>query len=420
VYQGNSFADTKHYLYGLECIAELVDTDEPESEWRYYHQDGNHLVRQTTNEQAEVTFAWTFSPEGAVVLGEKGPVTNLGCGAIYDWSTDLIFKQGRYFDPNSGIWLTMSGLVIYQGSWMPYNRQRKGSKNKKRLYWLLLLLLLVLTGCMTGEPTPVVDPTQVVEVVTETAVTKECVSTATATPSPTATDSPSPTATDNPTMQPPLDPTPPVVTVPSLPTETSTPTSTPLPMAGFQLSDPFGTEGNGFYWTCLFGDSDCGLPLGNHDGIDLVSKRYIDRSCSDSFPRCVNFDYGPPQAASMAYRTVYSPVTGVVAEINPLKNDQLIIDQVKNPSRPQDPAIDGLKIELFHLKPDSILREASAVIAGQTRLGYFDDFRPHLHLGLIENGQHRDPYPWLPESNPPNFGPYYNARGGPYASLPQR
>ncbi len=102
--QGGAFATTKHYLYGLACVGELVDADEPASkEWRFYQRDGNSLVRQTTNEQEDITMAWTFSPEGAVVLGEEGPVTNLDCGnnATYDWSTGLIFKNGRYFDPRT-------------------------------------------------------------------------------------------------------------------------------------------------------------------------------------------------------------------------------------------------------------------------------------------------------------------------------
>ena len=88
--QGGAFATTKHYLYGLACLGELVDADEPATkEWRYYQRDGNSLVRQTTNEQEDITLAWTFSPEGAVVLGEEGSVTNLDCGsnATYDWST---------------------------------------------------------------------------------------------------------------------------------------------------------------------------------------------------------------------------------------------------------------------------------------------------------------------------------------------
>jgi hypothetical protein len=33
-------------LYGLECIGELVDAGDPETEeWRYYHRDGNNLAR---------------------------------------------------------------------------------------------------------------------------------------------------------------------------------------------------------------------------------------------------------------------------------------------------------------------------------------------------------------------------------------
>lgn len=114
---GGAFADSKHYLYGLACLAEQKDADNPESEeWRYYHRDGNSLVRQTSNAQAEVTLAWTYSPEGAVLVGEEGPVTNLDCGgnATYDFSTGLIFKNGNYFDPNTGIWITLGGMFVWQ------------------------------------------------------------------------------------------------------------------------------------------------------------------------------------------------------------------------------------------------------------------------------------------------------------------
>jgi YD repeat-containing protein len=162
--EGGAFSDTKHYLYGLECIAELVDADEPESEWRFYQRDGNSLVRQTTNMQATVTLAWTYSPEGAVLLGEEGPVTNLDCSGntIYDFSTGLIFKNGSYFDPNTGIWLTMSGVVVYQGGWLPYGRRCRWGKDRKRLILLsfLLLLALLLGGCVDGDPTPVIDSAQ--------------------------------------------------------------------------------------------------------------------------------------------------------------------------------------------------------------------------------------------------------------------
>jgi hypothetical protein len=88
--QGGAFADTKHYLYGLQCIGEQADADDLEkAEWRYYHRDGQPLVRQTSNSDGAITFAWAYSPEDAVLLGEKGPVTNLDCGAIYDWNTGL-------------------------------------------------------------------------------------------------------------------------------------------------------------------------------------------------------------------------------------------------------------------------------------------------------------------------------------------
>jgi YD repeat-containing protein len=102
--QGGAFAGTKHYLYGVQCIGEQVDAGKPEkAEWRYYYRDGNPLtgsglVRQTTNSAAKITLAWACSPEGAVLIGEKGSVTNLGCGDIYDWSTGLIYEGGRYFD----------------------------------------------------------------------------------------------------------------------------------------------------------------------------------------------------------------------------------------------------------------------------------------------------------------------------------
>jgi hypothetical protein len=160
--EGGAFSDTKHYLYGLECIAELVDADEPESEWRYYHQDGNHLVRQTTNIQATVTLAWTYSPEGAIVLGEEGPVTHLGCegNTTYDFSTGLIFKNGRYFDPNTGIWITLSGIVVWNG-WQsaPTNGRQRKRNRKWLLLPLLFLIVLVLAGCgSTPSPTPGATP----------------------------------------------------------------------------------------------------------------------------------------------------------------------------------------------------------------------------------------------------------------------
>jgi YD repeat-containing protein len=149
--QGGAFAQTKHYLYGLECIGELVDADEPETEeWRYYQQDGNNLLRQTTNSQAEITLAWAYSPDGAVLFGEKGPVTNLGCGsgAVYDWSTGLVFKNGRYFDPTLGMWLTLIPMMIWQ-FWV--------RKRRHKSQWFLALVFFIsimfsLASCIPSDP----------------------------------------------------------------------------------------------------------------------------------------------------------------------------------------------------------------------------------------------------------------------------
>jgi YD repeat-containing protein len=259
--EGGAFAKTKHYLYGLECIGELVDADEPESEWRYYHQDGNHLVRQTTNIQATVTLAWTYSPEGAIVLGEEGPVTHLGCNGntTYDFSTGLIFKNGRYFDPNTGIWLTMTGMVVWNGWQTSVNHRNKKRQRSKRLFLLLLLFLVIITlaGCGGNTPagTPIPDPTE----------------TCTPTSTPTAT-LPPPVIT-NPTLTPsttPLPTTTPIyTTVP--PTNTPMPTNTPYPVPP-NLSAPtisvFGTD------TAIKGEDGFDYNPGIHNGRDVIPSRF--------------------------------------------------------------------------------------------------------------------------------------------------
>lgn len=47
---------------------------------------------------------------GAVLLGEQEPVTHLSCNsnAVYDWPIGLIYKNGKYFNPNTGIWPTLA------------------------------------------------------------------------------------------------------------------------------------------------------------------------------------------------------------------------------------------------------------------------------------------------------------------------
>ncbi len=177
--EGGPYSNTKHYLYGHACVGEQVDAGDPSNaEWRYYQQDGNGMVRQATDGNGVVTLAWTYSPEGLVLEGEEGPVTHLGCegNAIYDWSTGLIFKGGRYWDPTTGIWITLGGAVVWQW-WcpVPLNRRQCRSKEKKRLlvFLLLLLVILALAGCddpstpcppdesLPENPTPTPDSTYI-------------------------------------------------------------------------------------------------------------------------------------------------------------------------------------------------------------------------------------------------------------------
>jgi YD repeat-containing protein len=152
-------AGSKHYLYGLECIAELVDAGDAETEeWRYYQRDGRGMVRQTTNLNATITLAWAYSPDGAVVLGEKGPVTYLDCGsgAVYDWSTGLVFKNGRYFDPTLGIWITLAGMIIWlsQHSFLQKRVHRIRKRQGQSLFLLTALVILVLSGCSGSQQQP--------------------------------------------------------------------------------------------------------------------------------------------------------------------------------------------------------------------------------------------------------------------------
>ncbi len=166
--------ETKHYIYGGACLGEFVtDTQTQDTQWRHYLYDGNGYVRQTVDEQAEPTFAWTFSPDGAVAVGEEGPVTHLMCDgdAAYDWATGLIYKNGRYFDPRTHIWLSAGaiGIVLSSQRRRPNRFQRRLQRKLGKYYpqvnrGILLLLIIVsvtiLIGCGGGSTTtPTPQPT---------------------------------------------------------------------------------------------------------------------------------------------------------------------------------------------------------------------------------------------------------------------
>jgi hypothetical protein len=94
-------------------------------------------------------------------------VSHLICGGVHDWSTGLIFKGGRYFDPSLGIWLALTPLVVLQ-SWLRRERsaERRGRKRKRRgMPWYVMVLLVMgvggmLAGCEGCDtPTPTCTPT---------------------------------------------------------------------------------------------------------------------------------------------------------------------------------------------------------------------------------------------------------------------
>jgi hypothetical protein len=125
--------------------------------WRYYLPDGEERVRQLTALTGAIVSVWRFDPDGGVLEGPQGPVTHLLCanGGVYDWSTGLIYQNGRYFDPMLGIWLAMTPLLVMQ-SW-----RRKGKRSKHERRRILLAVLGVallgvglLAGCNRPMPTP--------------------------------------------------------------------------------------------------------------------------------------------------------------------------------------------------------------------------------------------------------------------------
>jgi hypothetical protein len=181
---------TTLYLYGHDCLGKYTD------HWLYYLPDASGYVRQGTDSQGQVVNTWTYDPDGTVLTGPKGLVSHLVCGGVYDWSTGLIYKGGRYFDPSLGIWLALTPLLVVQ-SWRGRKRRRRGYA-----WYLVVLCVIVIGGLLVacgGGTGPEPGPGQ---------------------PSPTCTDTPIPGWTPLPGWTP---------TPSRTPTRTRTPTPTPTP-----------------------------------------------------------------------------------------------------------------------------------------------------------------------------------------------
>ncbi|NIT61334.1 MAG: hypothetical protein GWN00_35550, partial [Aliifodinibius sp.] len=66
----------------------------------------------------------------------------------------LVFKNGRFFDPSTGIWITFGGMVLWQLK-QSDKKRKKGKKGKRRLFLFICLLILVtiaITGCIPEDP----------------------------------------------------------------------------------------------------------------------------------------------------------------------------------------------------------------------------------------------------------------------------
>ncbi|MBN1874300.1 MAG: hypothetical protein JXA33_08710, partial [Anaerolineae bacterium] len=137
--------ETVRYLYGHDCLGEFRDDELALSGaegWLYYLPDAEGYVRQGADTGGAVVSAWLFDPDGTVLEGPNGPVSHLICGGVYDWSTGLLYKGGRYFDPMLGIWLALLPLIVIQGR----KKKRKGGHS-----WMMLLCVgLLVTGTLTA------------------------------------------------------------------------------------------------------------------------------------------------------------------------------------------------------------------------------------------------------------------------------
>jgi hypothetical protein len=66
--------------------------------------DASGYVRQGADADGAIVSAWLFDPDETALEGPNGPVSGesaqripLIYGEVYDWSTGLIYRGGRYF-----------------------------------------------------------------------------------------------------------------------------------------------------------------------------------------------------------------------------------------------------------------------------------------------------------------------------------
>jgi hypothetical protein len=95
-----------------------------------------------------------------VLEGPEGPVSHLVCGGVYDWSTGLLYKDGRYFDPLLGIWLALTPLAVLQ----LWRRRKKGRRGAWDVLFVALVVVgvgVTVAGCNTGPNQPIQACTEI-------------------------------------------------------------------------------------------------------------------------------------------------------------------------------------------------------------------------------------------------------------------
>jgi len=67
---------TVYYPCGHQCAGRALPVGElRDGAWLYYLNDASGYLRQGTDAQGAVTSGWLFDPDGAILAGPEGPVS---------------------------------------------------------------------------------------------------------------------------------------------------------------------------------------------------------------------------------------------------------------------------------------------------------------------------------------------------------
>jgi RHS repeat-associated protein len=100
---------TTRYLYGLDQLA-----TQDSGTWAYHHPDGLGSVRQMSDASGQVVMARSYTPFGAVKSQAGTANGSFGyAGEQQDAASDLTFLRARYYDPNTGRFLTRDPYPAY-------------------------------------------------------------------------------------------------------------------------------------------------------------------------------------------------------------------------------------------------------------------------------------------------------------------